>query len=147
MLAWYPDPYRFGHKGTVVPKAQNVQYLLRGLKGPMMWTTAVCGVFSLTECLVEQLRDETKQSTHWNAAIAGAASGLVMGSLTRRLDIMATSALGMGILMGCVEFNGQTYVSDLEYAEYKWNGRAPLQQVESDELKALKEKYPEYKHL
>lgn len=147
MLAWHPDPYMFDVKNTVVPRALNLQYILRGLKAPMMWSTAVCGVFSLTECLVEQLRDESKHSTHWNAALAGAASGLVMGSMSRRLDIMATSALGVGLVMGMVEFNGQTYVSDLDHAERKWDERMPLQEPESDTLKALKEKYPEFKHL
>lgn len=147
LLAWYPDPYRFGHKNTVVPVKLNLGYIGRGLTAPVMWGTAVCGVFSITECLMEQLRDENHESTHWNAAVAGAASGLVMGSMSKRVDIMATSALALGLTMGLIEFNGQTYVSDPTKAEFKWSSRGILQEQDSETLKGLKEKYPEYKDM
>jgi hypothetical protein len=147
MLAWYPDPYRFAHKNTVVPKALNLSYLVRGLTAPVMWSTAVCGVFSLTECLMEQLRDEAKESTHWNAAVAGAAAGLVMGSMSKRVDIMATSSLCLGLTMAMVEFNGQTYLSDPMKTKIKWMSNPIPDEQESETLKGLKEKYPEFKHL
>lgn len=147
MLAWYPDPYRFDIKGTVVPYAQNLRYILRGMKGPVMWASVVCGTFSMTECVMEQMRDEAKESTYVNATVAGAVTGLVMGSMSKRIDIMATSALTMGILMGMVEYNGQTVVSDPEHANAKWNALIPRIEKESPTVQELKQKYPEYKNL
>jgi hypothetical protein len=147
MLAWYPDPYRFDVKGTVSPYALNVSYVLRGLRAPVMWASVVCGTFSMTECLMEQLRDEGKASTYVNASVAGAATGLVMGSMSKRIDIMATSALSMGVLMGMVEYNGQTTISDPEHANIKWNSMAPFIETESSTVKELKQKYPEFKDL
>ena len=147
MLAWYPDPYRFDVKNTVTNYALDARYIMRGLRGPVMWASVVCGTFSLVECTVEQLRDEAKESTWVNSSIAGAAAGMVMGSMTRRLDIVATSALGLGLMMGMVEYNGQTYVSDEEHATTKWDTRLPAKSEESETLKALKEKYPEFKDL
>jgi len=94
ILAWYPDPYRFDVKGTVVPKAQGLRYIIRGMKAPMMWTALVCTTYSGVECVMEQLRDESKSSTWLNSATAGAAAGVVTGSMSKRFDIMATTALG-----------------------------------------------------
>lgn len=146
-LAWYPDPYRFDVKGTVVPFALNLRYVLRGLKAPVVWASVVCGTFSMTECMMEQMRDEGKESTYVNATVAGAATGLVMGSMSKRIDIMATSALTMGILMGMVEYNGQTTISDPEHAKIKWNGWIPRIEKESTTVQELKQKYPEFKDL
>lgn len=146
-LAWYPDPYHFGPKGTVHAAVLNSTYIFRALRGPVMMGAAVTTTFALTECLVEQLRDPAKESTHWNAVAGGAAAGLVMGSLTKRVDIMSSAALGMGLFMGMVEYNGQTYISDKELAKTKWNTQLPAFEKESEELKALKEKYPEFKDM
>lgn len=145
MLAWYPDPYRFDVKGTVIPAKLDFKYIMRNMRGPVVMGAAVTTAFALTECLVEQLRDPAKESTHWNAAVGGAAAGMVMGALTKRPDIMASSALGVGVFMGMVEYNGQTYISNSDMANFKWNSRIPIKEKESDELKALKEKYPEFK--
>jgi hypothetical protein len=147
ILSWYPDPYRFDIKGTVVPYAHNMRYVLRGLKAPVMWASVVCGTFSLTECLMEQMRDEGKESTYVNASVAGAVTGLIMGSMTKRIDMMAISALGLGVLMGMVEYNGQKTVSDPEHANIKWNAVMPRVEHESTTVRELKEKYPEFKDL
>jgi hypothetical protein len=142
MLAWYPDPYRFGHKGTVVKKALDAPYIFSKVKGPMMWSTAACGVFSITECLVEQMRDESHHKTYHNAAAGGAAAGLVMGSMTKRIDIMAASALMIGLTMGMVEYNGKTYVADPTNTARKWTPFARSdEEEETKTLKNLKEKY------
>lgn len=147
MLAWYPDPYRFDVKGTVTPFALNMRYVLGGLKGPVMWGTVVCATFSMTECLMEQMRDTEKESTYVNATVAGAATGLVMGSMTKRIDIMASSTLMIGMIMGMVEYNGQRTVSNPEHAKVKWTGFADSVEKESTIVQGLKEKYPEFKHV
>jgi hypothetical protein len=147
ILSWYPDPYRFDVKNTRKNFALNSQYVLRGLSGPILWSSVVCGVFSLTECVFEQLRDESKQSTYVNSALAGAAAGAVIGSISKRFDIMATTALGVGALMGMFEYNGQSFHVQDETSEKKWSGRLPPKISDSDTLEALKKKYPEFKHL
>jgi hypothetical protein len=94
---------------------------------------------------MEGLRDEDHQSTYINSAVAGAAAGLVMGSMTKRMDIMATSALGVGLLMGMAEGNGQRLVVDKGHSAIKWN--AALVKENETTVNDLKEKYPEFKHL
>ena len=146
VLTWYPDPIRVSHKGVIIPVAHDLAYVLRGLKMPVMWATLTLGTFSGVECLVEQMRDPKKESTYVNAMAGGAASGALMGSMTKRFDIMAVTALGMGLLMGLVEFNGPHYIVDQDHYSEINSIRLALTEEESDTLKALKEKYPEFKH-
>jgi len=144
---WYPDPVRFAHKGTVVEVAHDFGYVMRSFKMPVLWCTLVLGTFSGVECLVENLRDPKKESTYVNAMAGGAAAGALMGSMTKRFDIMAVTAFGMSILMGMAELNGQRLVMDPPHHLRKEDIRISLTEEESDTLKALKEKYPEFKHL
>lgn len=146
-LAWYPDPYRVNARGTWVSKNLGTSYILRNMRAPVLWSAMVCGVFSAVECVMENLRDEAKESTYVNATVAGAAAGMVMGSLTRRIDIMATSALGVGLLSGMIEFNGQRYAADQEHAHTKWHEVLPPETKETTTVLELKEKYPEFKGL
>jgi hypothetical protein len=143
--AWYPDPYRFDFKGVKTDANLGVRYVARHLKAPVLWSTLVCSVFTGVECVMEGLRDEDHQSTYINSAVAGAAAGLVMGSMTKRMDIMATSALGVGLLMGMAEGNGQRLVVDKGHSAIKWN--AALVKENETTVNDLKEKYPEFKHL
>ena len=145
-LSWYPDPVRVSHKGVVVQVAQDIPYVLRGLKMPFGWATLTLGTFTGVECLVESMRDPNKESTYVNAMAGGAACGAVMGSMFKRFDIMATTALAMSVLMGMADFNGQRYVVDPSAHEKTELMRISLTEEESETLKALKEKYPEFKH-
>ena len=154
-MAWHPDPYRFGHKQTTLSYALDLPYIIRGLRVPATMGTVVCAVFTGTECLLESLRDERHEKTFINTTIAGAAAGMVMGGLSKRIDIMATSALGIGMLMGMVEYNAHSRLKDLETPDAaqlgggdKWNDKIDTRKVkESQTVQELKEKYPEYKHL
>jgi len=146
-LSWYPDPYRFDMKNTRVAKNLGMTYVIRNLQPTVLYSAIVCGVYTAVDCFFENLRDENKQSTYVNSTLAGMAAGMVMGTLTRRLDIMATSALGVGLVSGVMEFNGQTHYADAKHAQTKWWEILPPQSKETDELKDLKEKYPEFKHL
>lgn len=119
--------------------------MLRGLRPPIAICAAVCGVFSLTECLVEKMRDEDRESSYVNTAVAGAAAGMAMGSATMRIDIMAISALSLGVFMGMVGYNGLRTTSDPEHANTKWHKLRPFKEEESSTVTELKEKYPEFK--
>lgn len=144
---WYPDPYSFDHKGVVVPFKTDVMHVLRGMKAPVFWGALVCATFSVTECVVESMRDEEKQSTWVNAGVAGAVTGALMGSMTKRFDMMATSALGIGMIMGMIEFNGQTFQTKDYHVKHNFIPSIPAGEKESDEVKGLKSKYPEFKDL
>jgi hypothetical protein len=146
-MMWYPDPYRFDHKGTVVPFKTDLMYVIRGCKAPVMWGALVCATFSLTECVVESMRDEEKKSTWVNAGVAGAVTGALMGSMSKRIDMMALSALGVGMLMSMVEYNGQTFQSNAYHIQQNWIPSIPPGEKESDEVKELKAKYPDFKDL
>lgn len=146
MLSWYPDPYRFDVKGTVVPKALSLRHIVGGLKAPILWSSLICATYGGVECIMEQLRDETKEKTSVNSAAAGAAAGIVMGSMTKRLDIMATTALGLGMLMGMIEHNGQKMQQDQAKGAVTVIGTTTSSK-ESPRVQELKEMYPEYKNL
>lgn len=141
-MSWYPDPYEVDTKGRFQPRALGLSYVMKGLRGPVAWSAAVCCTFAGVDCLMEGLRDKHMESTWVNSTIAGAASGAVMGMITRRVDVMTTSALGVGILMGLLEFNN----SMTEHAQLP---RDPLPPGENKNsvLDGLKKKYPEYKNL
>lgn len=96
---------------------------------------------------MEQIRDESKSATYVNAATAGAVAGAMIGSMSKRLDVMSATAFALGIAMGMVDFNGSKTVTDLEHAKVMWEHTLPAKHVESGEVAALKEKYPEYKQL
>ena len=155
MVAWYPDPYRYDIKNTVVPKALDLRYVLRGLRTPTLWGGLACATFSLAECVMESVRsDAAHESTYVNAAFGGAAAGIVMGSLTRRFDIMAATALGTGLVMGMMEFNGH-FVAQ-KAANRPANPLAKIQAEQTSEpptgpspgtVAGLKQVYPEYKNL
>jgi hypothetical protein len=145
LQAWYPDPYQYDYKGTKFDVNLGVRNVVRNLKAPVLWSSLVCGVYAGVECVMEGMRDESHGSTYVNSAVAGAAAGLVMGGMTKRMDIMATSALGVGMIMGMAEANGQKLASDTSHANIKWNA-AVLKHNETT-VDDLKEKYPEFKHL
>jgi len=147
ILSWYPDPYAFDVKNTRRPASLGIRYVLSGMKAPVLWSSLVCAVYTGVECTMEQLRDETHSSTYVNSSAAGAAAGLVMGSMSRRLDVMAASALGLGLLMGMVEYNGQTVVGDAEHAKLKWDALLPPKTKDSTTVEDLKKIYPEFKDL
>jgi hypothetical protein len=107
----------------------------------------VCATFSLTECIIESMRDEEKKSTWVNAGVAGAVTGALMGSMSKRIDMMAISALGFEIFMCMVEYNGQTFQLKDYHFQQNWTPSIPPGEKESDEVKALKAKYPDFKDL
>lgn len=146
LLTWYPDPYRYAAKGVEVPKALDWRYVLRNLKVPVGYGAVTCAVYSGVECLTEGLRNQdpytNPTSTYMNSAVGGAAAGVVMGSMSRRLDVMSVSALGVGLLMGMLEFNAHYKVSKLVSPETTIvKSSIPVS------VQTLKQKYPEYKDI
>jgi hypothetical protein len=138
----------FAHKDTVIAgPVRGSSYIMNTFLRP----TVAFSVVNLTFAGVESLLEEIRGSHHkdpWNAAFAGAAAGFVLGGfLARRVDVATCTALGTGLIMGAVDFNGPNIVCDpaMESAR-KFPAKINATFQESDELKALKEKYPAYKY-
>ena len=146
-LAWYPDPMTYQHKNVITPLNQNLKYILQGLRGPVAWMSIACGVFTLTECVVEQLRDPEKESTWVNAWWGGMATGTVAGIMTGNIKNCVPAALGFGLIMTMAEVNGPRLAYDQEQYDRKLNRVGGLITEDSEVVKNLKKKYPEYKHL
>ena len=145
-VPWHPDPVDHFPKG-VVRMRDNWKYFRSGFTRPMAIFSLVFMAFAGGECICESIRDPERLAPHWNAAAGGVASGLVMGATTKRIDIACVTAGALGIFMGCLGYNGMTYISDPHQAAMKVGGKWPLRHQESKELAALKEKYPQFKDL
>jgi hypothetical protein len=141
MVCWYPDPYEIDSRGRVHAFRFTLRYILRHMQKPVAYGALACGVYSGVECLMEQTRDEYKERTFVNATVAGAAAGMVLGATTRRFDIMASSALGMGVLMGVLELDAHCMAA---HAKGHPVGAEPETKTSVNSLKAM---YPEYKGL
>ena len=120
----------------------NITAVVSKAARPAIWMSAVGATFAFSECVMEAMRNKKDA---YNASFGGMAAGLVLGSITRRFDVMTSTALGLGLVMG---------VFDMMGPEANWN-RAhgkddpkkvfmPVEFEESDELKGLKEKYPKF---
>eukprot|EP00539_Tryblionella_compressa_P003954 CAMPEP_0178742924 /NCGR_PEP_ID=MMETSP0744-20121128/5935_1 /TAXON_ID=913974 /ORGANISM="Nitzschia punctata, Strain CCMP561" /LENGTH=198 /DNA_ID=CAMNT_0020395901 /DNA_START=23 /DNA_END=619 /DNA_ORIENTATION=+ len=147
-MAYYPDKLAFGHKGTVTSgPSRGFQYVMSTTIRPAVTFSAV----ALTYAAAESFLEEVKGSHHkdpWNSAFAGAAAGMVLGGfLTRRFDVASMTALGTGLVMGMVDFNGPSAVCDpvTEKARH-FPAKVATKFEETEELKQLKEKYPEFKY-
>jgi hypothetical protein len=147
-MAYYPDKFAYSQKGTVTAGPS------RGLKYIMHTTVRPAVAFSLvsmTYASAESFLEEMKGSHHkdpWNSAFAGAAAGMVLGGFfARRFDVASMTALGTGLLMGMVDFNGPSITVDpVRQAAKKFPKKVATTFAESECLKDLKDKYPEFKH-
>ena len=145
-VPWYPDPVDHFPKNTIRFR-DNWKHFRSGFSRPMAAMASVGMAFSGVECLFESIRDPEGKAGHWNTAAGGFAAGMVMGAMKRRLDYSLVAGLGMGLLMGSFQYGGIHYCNDPHQLAMKVGGKWPKTYVESKELAALKEKYPEYKDL
>lgn len=136
-LAWYPDPYRYTYKGQEIFTPMDFRYVLRNLKGPIVYAGLVCATYSGVECTMENLRDESKANTWVNSMAGGAAAGVVLGSMSKRLDVMSVSALGVGLVMAMVEYNSHFIAAEPGTIS---DNRGPS-------VAELKERYPKFKEI
>eukprot|EP00538_Stauroneis_constricta_P009603 CAMPEP_0119550766 /NCGR_PEP_ID=MMETSP1352-20130426/4218_1 /TAXON_ID=265584 /ORGANISM="Stauroneis constricta, Strain CCMP1120" /LENGTH=193 /DNA_ID=CAMNT_0007596717 /DNA_START=46 /DNA_END=627 /DNA_ORIENTATION=+ len=144
--AFYPDKMMFSHKNTITTgPSRGLNYLKATMLRPTVYFTAISVTFSAVESLLEELRGSHKDP--WNTAGAGFAAGMVMGGFfTRRFDIASMAGVGSAILMGAIELNGPTVITDPESQHEKmFPVKVPIKYEESEELSGLKDKYPAYK--
>jgi len=94
---------------------------------------------------MEAARNETQDA--WNSLVAGMAGGAVIGMTNGRPQVVAATAIGMGIFMAVLDLSGPKTVFNEEELDYKRMGLLPKQHVESEALAALKEKFPQPKDL
>lgn len=147
-MAYYPDKMAFARKGAVATgPSRGLQYITKTTIRPVV----IFGTTTVTYAFVESLFAELRGSHHkdpWNSAFGGAAAGMVLGGLlTKRFDVASMSALGTGLLMGMVDFNGPSAICDPVSQKAKhFPSKISMQFQESDELKELKDKYPKFKN-
>jgi hypothetical protein len=83
-----------------------------------------------------------------NAVAAGMFTGFTVGILSqKRIDIAFVAGLASAIVAGIFDFNGPTFRYGGLNPIPPANRRRPVTFEESDELKAMKELYPQYKNL
>ena len=110
-----------------------------------MWFSLTAGTYTAVECAMEAARNETQD--YFNSLIAGMAGGAVIGLTNGRPQVVAATAIGMGIFMAAVDLSGSKTVWNEKELDHKMTGALPKQHVESDALAALKEKFPQHKDL
>lgn len=141
--SWNPDAAlataRFGGGSTW-------RHALQVVTKPGLFCAGVAATYAGVECLSAGFRGDGKVSPK-DSILAGMAAGFMMASTTKRFDMMAASAIGTGIMMGCMEFNGPDIITDHEKYNTKIFGSLPKTHVESEDLAALKDKYPKWKDL
>lgn len=116
---------------------------------PAVYFSLIGITFAAVESVLEDVRNNHSGfKSPWNSAAAGFCSGVVMGGFyTRRFDIASMTGVGIGMLMGAMEFNGPTMIVDPETQQKKlFPDTVPTVYTESEDLSALKEKYPAYKN-
>lgn len=143
--AWYPDPIQSTGKFGGIPGRTDFRAVARTIMRPAMWFALTAGTFTAVECAMEAARNETQD--YLNSLVAGMAGGAVIGMTNGRPQVVAATAIGMGILMTALELSGPTTVWNESELDHKRNDCLPKQHVESDALTALKEKFPQHKNL
>uniref|UniRef100_A0A7S2YA41 NADH dehydrogenase [ubiquinone] 1 alpha subcomplex subunit 11 n=2 Tax=Entomoneis paludosa TaxID=265537 RepID=A0A7S2YA41_9STRA len=114
------------------------------LARPMFWCTLVSVTHTGVSCLAEYARDKDKTSPWWNSFAGGVASGLVVGALTKRFDVAATSSLVLGLFSLGVKFD-DTYRNDMRYETKRIFTEDTYESNVTE--KFLKRKYPDYKDM
>lgn len=146
--AYYPDKFAFAHKNTItVGPSRGFAYLNSTMFRPAVYFSAIGITYSTVEHLMTDIFSGGHRQPRDSAA-AGFAAGIVMGGfLSRRFGTSIMTALGTSIVMGCLEMNGPTVMND-PVTENARNRPATVQTKyqESEDLAALKEKYPAYKY-
>ena len=148
--AYYPDRFVFSHKKTILPgPSRGIQYLNYTMLRPAVYFSVVGLTFTAVESFLEEVRGSHGAKDPWNSAGAGFAAGIIMGgAFTKRFDVASMTGLGMALVMGAVELNGPKLICNSEESEEarQFPAFAPTKFEESEELAALKEKYPQFRN-
>ena len=142
-LAWFPDPIAFDKRFAAKSDPRGVA---RALIRPSFWMSAAGLAFAAVECYAESARGKADS---WNSMLGGMAAGAVVGSITKRIDIVTSTSLAMGVFLFAVDYDGPLGGLDenAEARKERMYGVLPSKHRESENLSSLKEKYPQFKDL
>jgi hypothetical protein len=153
-LGWYPDAVT---STAAAGKSSQARFLgssdsraiLRSLGRPAFWMASAGAAFASVECLAESFIGDGHTHTPVHSAYGGFAAGAVLGSMTKRMDIMTTAGMAMGLLMYALDYSGPdtVWAGNKKELDNRMYGVLPMQHKESEALSALKEKYPQHKNL
>lgn len=142
---WYPQPIEqnpIKKFSTSIAKTELPRTWYRGLGRHTFWFALVGTSFTAAECLAEAVR--TKKDS-LNSGFGGMVAGAVMGSVFRRADLVAASAIGCGVLMLSTDLSLSSLEADKAEQYHKIYDTLPEKYEDSAALKALKEKYQKFK--
>ncbi|EED95984.1 predicted protein [Thalassiosira pseudonana CCMP1335] len=145
VAAWYPDPVTTTQKFGGTLGKSDFRAVGRTIARPAMWFSLAAGTFTATECVMEMIRNETQDA--WNSLVAGMAGGAVIGLTTGKPQIVAATAIGMGIFTAAMDLSGAKTVHNESMLDYKRHGLLPKVHKESEALASLKEQFPKFKDL
>ena len=146
-LAWNPDMIYVTKKGPVLT-LPTYSYLTRTAFLPSLYVATIGSTYLGVQALSYQIRGV---NDCWNAVNGGFCAGVIMGSVTKRADQAFLTGLGIAFVGLIGDFykrnSGSLFAWDKENAMQRRNGVRPYQHRESEELMALKEKYPQHRNL
>ena len=141
-MAWYPDPVTSkGRFGGVLGRSDSRQ-VFRAIARPSLFMAVAGATFTAVECAAETIRGSQDS---WNSMYGGMAAGALIGAKTKRADIMTSAAIALGLTMLMVDFTGPLDRPMNDEMKKKMYGVLPTKHSQSDELRALKEKFPKFK--
>jgi hypothetical protein len=123
-------------------------FVSRGMFVPGMYLSSISATYLGVRALAHNARGKCDV---WNSVYGGFAAGMIMGSVTKRMDKSFVTGLGIALVGGVGDFYtrnaGSLFAWNKEEALQRQWGVRPYQHRESDELRGLKEKYPEHRNL
>lgn len=139
-----PD-YARDMRGNIIEMVPTSVLMRRLLSPPILFST-VAATYTIMESNSESLR---QKADPWNAAVGGGFAGLLIGLLTKRMDKVMPAALGCSVVMATIDgFGlGMKFVEEAMAEKKASSVVNPKKHQESEELVALKEKYPKFKDL
>lgn len=122
------------------PNPTKMSTTIAGMARPAVFFAACAGAFATVDCMAEEARGKRDS---WNAAMGGAAAGMLMAAKTKRFDYMAGAALGTAMFCFAVDMCGPALSEyNDKRMKHKIMGVRPLEYEESERVKGLKEMYP-----
>ena len=139
--AWTPDPITSAGKAVTETSKSEFRAVGRTIARPALLFSAAAGAFASTECIAESFRGK---GDAWNSLFGGMAAGAIIGATTRRVDIMTSAAVAMGLFIFALDYTGEDTVRDPVSLRQKLFGVLPQKHEESEALARMKKAYPQH---
>ena len=100
------------------------------------------GSFTFFQCNIETIREKRDP---WNSVYAGSMTGFILGFYyKKRIDVSSLLGISLGLGLAFADIAGEYFSFRGERTNPPLRGKT---YVESEELRSLKDRYPQYKDL